>query len=168
MTYGIILLIVLLLVACSPAAEFVTPMPATPLPTDAPLRLTQIAANPVLQVGKTEYDLRCAHCHGYSGEGQLPHTVENTLRLGMIPVPAHDSSGHTYLHGDDLLIKIIEEGVPNPLSQFPMPAFKDVLTDEQIIAVIEYMKLWWTEEQRAHQREVTAYRREMLAQASGQ
>ena len=33
-----------------------------------------------------------------------------------------------------------------------MPAFKDILTDQEIQLVIEYLKTLWTEDQRRYQR----------------
>ena len=37
-----------------------------------------------------------------------------------------------------------------------MPAFKDQLTEEDVRAVLAYMKSWWTPEQRESQAKVTA------------
>lgn len=156
------LLGVFLLAACQ--GEPPRPDSAIIVPTESPQRELIINANPALVLGKQVYDLRCGHCHGYAGEGQLDRTIENTLNLGMLTVPAHDATGHTWMHADDLLIKVIQEGVVNPLDQFPMPPFQDVMTLTEIKAVIRYMKLWWTDEQRAYQDRVTRYRKDVLAE----
>jgi hypothetical protein len=111
--------------------------------------------DPVLIEGERNYNLLCAHCHGYNGEGQLAITISETQQLGMHIVPAHDSTGHTWQHPEQLLIRVIKEGVQNPLDQYPMPAYGDALSDETINAILTYIKLWWTEEQRAHQRGLT-------------
>jgi hypothetical protein len=37
-----------------------------------------------------------------------------------------------------------------------MPPFAEVLTDEQILGILAYIKLWWTDDQRAYQAQVTA------------
>lgn len=152
----------LALAACQ--GEPPRPSAAIVVPTESPQRKLVINANPALVEGKRQYDLRCGHCHGYVGEGQLARTIDNTLNLGMLTVPAHDATGHTWQHTDDLLIKVIEDGVVNPLDQFPMPPFKDVMTLTEIKYVIRYMKLWWTDEQRAYQERITRYRRERLAE----
>ena len=145
-------LLLLCLSACAQATS--TPQPGV-ISTDSPQRQTRIAANPMLGIGKEAYNLRCGHCHGFNGEGQLIQTVENTLSLGMSLVPAHDSTGHTWQHPDQLLLRVIKEGISNPLDQFPMEPYAEVMTDDQINAVISYIKLWWTDEQRQHQRELT-------------
>lgn len=116
---------------------------------------TTTLTDPILVEGQRNYDLYCAHCHGYDGSGQIAATIEGTLNLGMKLVPAHDSTGHTFLHPDQLLLRTVREGVPNPLMQFPMPPFEGVLTDEQIMGTLEYISLWWTEEQREGQDAVT-------------
>jgi mono/diheme cytochrome c family protein len=36
-----------------------------------------------------------------------------------------------------------------------MPAFAGDLTEDEIDAIFVYIKTWWTDEQRAHQAEVT-------------
>jgi len=105
--------------------------------------------------GQAIYDLRCAHCHGYGGEGQLSTTVENTRSLGMHIVPSHDATGHTWEHPDQLLLTVIQQGIRNPLDQYPMPAFESVLSPEEIEQVLDYLRLWWTDEQRNYQADLT-------------
>jgi cytochrome c553 len=149
-----VILTVLLLAACS-QAETAPPPAATQAQTA--WRALQLASNPIVKQGQTAYNLRCAHCHGYDGEGQLPQTIENTLSLGMMTIPPHDSSGHTWQHPDQLLLRTIREGISNPLDQFPMESYAEVMSDDEIMAVIAYIKLWWTESQRAHQAGLTKH-----------
>ena len=144
-------LFILLLAACAQA----TPPPPASAGTESPQRATQIAASAELLTGQGQYNLRCAHCHGYDGEGQLANTIANTQSLGMNLVPAHDSSGHTWQHPDQLLVRVIKEGISNPLDQFVMEPYASVMTDDQINAVLAYIKLWWTDDQRAHQKQLT-------------
>ena len=127
-------------------------------PTDSPERQAVIAANADLQAGQTVYNLRCAHCHGYAGEGQLASTVPNTQQLGMHTVPPHDATGHTWQHPTQLLKQVILQGVQNPLNQYPMPPFTEVVTDEEIDQLVAFMQLWWTDEQREAQAQVTERR----------
>lgn len=141
-----------------------TPAPLPIQPTDSPERIAEIAASPSLQIGEQVYIRQCAHCHGYSGEGQPPSSAQNTLNLGMNTVPSHNATGHTWQHPDQLLVEVIRVGIQNPLDHFPMPSFEGRLTDEEITAVIEYIKLWWTDEQRDSQRRVTERRAEIEAE----
>lgn len=141
-----------------------TPAPLPIQPTDSPERATAIATDPILQTGEQTYLRYCAHCHGYGGEGQPPASAQNTINLGMNTVPPHNATGHTWQHPNQLLIEVIQTGIQNPLDHFPMPAFEGRLSDEEIAAVIEYIKLWWTDEQRQHQRAVTERRAEIEAE----
>jgi mono/diheme cytochrome c family protein len=78
---------------------------------------------------------------------------------GSFRPPPHDASGHTWHHGD----KTLEEAVKLGGARLPaniggasnMPAFADVLTDEEITAVLTYIKSTWPEEVRALQWEAT-------------
>jgi len=141
-----------------------TPAPLPIQPTDSPERIAEIAASPSLQIGEQVYIRLCAHCHGYGGEGQPPSSAQNTLNLGMNTVPSHNATGHTWQHPDQLLEEVIRVGIQNPLDHFPMPSFEGRLTDEEITAVIEYIKLWWTDEQRDSQQRVTERRTEIEAE----
>ncbi len=143
------------------------PMPASlPIqPTDSLERSATIGGSPILQTGEQIYLRNCAHCHGYGGEGQPPSSAQNTLNLGLNTVPPHNATGHTWQHSDQLLIEVIQLGIQNPLDHFPMPSFEGKFTDEEIIAVIEYIKLWWTDDQRASQQHVTERRTEIEAES---
>lgn len=153
-------------VACFAGACAQPPAPVSRdiRPTDSPQRAATIAADEALMVGKEQYDLRCGHCHGFGGEGQVATTIENTLSLGMNTVPAHDATGHTWQHPDQLLVEVIKRGIQNPLDQFPMPPFAAVMSDDEMYAVLEYMKLWWTDDQRAYQAGLTAIRARIEAE----
>lgn len=147
----LLLLFLLLVAACATVPASSVAVVATRSPEQDAL----VANNPDLLAGRTAYELRCAHCHGWQGEGQLADTVALSLDLGMHLVPAHDATGHTWRHPDQLLRQVILSGVPNPLMQYPMPAYAGVMTDAEIDQVIAYMRLWWTDVQRAYQAERT-------------
>lgn len=152
------LTLLLVIAACSPAS---TP-PPTPSPPPVTLEFvgpealpTSAFDDPALRRAEANYQLYCAHCHGYAGEGQLVGAPAATERLGMKPVPPHDATGDTWRYADPLLYEVIRDGVQNPLNQYPMVGWGGVLDDEQIMELIAYIRLWWTDEQRAHQAEVT-------------
>jgi mono/diheme cytochrome c family protein len=107
--------------------------------------------------GKRMYEVQCASCHGAKLEGQ-PNWRQR-LPNGRFPAPPHDANGHTWHHPDALLFDIIKRGIgPHapPGYQSDMPAFADRLTDEDIAAMLAYIKSTWPEETLKHQAEVTA------------
>ncbi len=113
--------------------------------------------DPVLvRQGQTIYLQQCASCHGEKGEGQPNWKVKRPD--GTYPAPPHTAEGHTWHHGDGTLFKYIQRGgagmnIPNFTSN--MPAFGETLTDEEIIAVITYLKSLWPEKQRRAQFEAS-------------
>lgn len=162
---GLCISVAILLTLCSSACSMTsTPEPLFTAPTESPARLALIESDSNLQAGRSSYDLLCAHCHGYGGEGQLEATIENTLSLGLLTVPAHDATGHTWQHPDQVLREAILQGIQNPLDHFPMPAFEGTLNEEEINQVLDYIRLWWTVEQREYQRNLTRHHAEIDAE----
>ena len=111
-----------------------------------------------IALGKQVYDTYCASCHGVHLEGEANWKEQN--EDGSFRAPPHDASGHTWHHADSLLIESVElggvrfEGM-NIGGTSNMPAFGDVLTDEEVTAVLTYIKSTWPEETRTTQWEVT-------------
>jgi mono/diheme cytochrome c family protein len=97
-------------------------------------------------LGKWVYAENCAACHGANLEGQPDwQTRKPDDRL---PAPPHDDSGHTWHHPDDVLFGITKHGVAkfvSPNYQSDMPAFDSVLSDDDIWAVLAYIKTHWSE-----------------------
>jgi len=144
-----LLLFLLASAACAPQQRYdITLVASGDLPTTT-------FTDPVLIRGEASYNLLCAHCHGYQGEGQLEATIANTRSLGMNLVPPANASGHMWEHPDQLLIRVVQEGIQNPLDQFPMAAFGDGVAEDEIRAILAYIKRWWTDDQRNHQATLT-------------
>jgi mono/diheme cytochrome c family protein len=104
------------------------------------------------ELGSRVYQQSCAVCHGRAGEGQPNWQVRQPD--GTYPAPPHDATGHTWHHGDGLLFRYVKYGGDSldiPGFQSGMPAFGDQLSDEEIRAVINYLKTFWEEEQREFQ-----------------
>ena len=159
--------LILIVLAVALSSQRPTPsMPAMPMAelTEDPRRDLLLAADPGLQAGQEQYNLRCAHCHGYNGEGELQISAVDTLALGMKVVPPHDRTGHTWMHPEQLLVQLIQQGAPNPLYRFQMPAYGEVMTEDEIMQVLAYMRLWWTDAQREHHTAITEARAELDAQ----
>ena len=105
-------------------------------------------------LGRQVYLQNCAACHGVNAQG-APNWTERDAR-GNLPAPPHDDSGHTWRHGDMELAGIIRNGqrdVFNETAELTMPPFGELLTDEQIAAVIAYFKSLWSPEHRRYQEE---------------
>lgn len=109
-------------------------------------------------LGMSVYTARCASCHGAQLEGQP--NWRDKLPGGRMPAPPHDASGHTWHHPDAVLFGITKHGlIPGkyapPSYQSDMPAFGGTLSDEEIWAVLAYIKSSWPQEMRKAQREVS-------------
>ena len=100
-----------------------------------------------LSTGQEIFAANCAACHGAGGEGQPEWHVKKAD--GTLPPPPLNGDGHTWHHGDGLLYRIVSEGGktledPNyPSFRSGMPAFGDRLTQEEIVAVLEYVQSLW-------------------------
>ncbi len=101
--------------------------------------------------GADLYQETCASCHGADLSGQDEWKSPNLD--GSYPAPPHDSSGHTWHHSDTLLLEIVRDGLDLPESR--MPTFGDQLSDGEVLAILEFLKSNWGEEERAFQWQVT-------------
>ncbi len=101
--------------------------------------------------GRAVYAARCASCHGKELEGQA--NWRERMQNGRLPAPPHDASGHTWHHSDRQLFEITRKGVAGvvPGYESDMLAFKDVLSDRQIWAVLAFIKSSWPEDIRERQ-----------------
>ena len=113
--------------------------------------------------GRQLYARHCAACHGSKLEGQ-PDWRERRAD-GRMPAPPHDASGHTRHHPDAILFGIVKEGlVPGkyapPGYESDMPAFGGVLSDEEVRAVLAYIKSTWPQQALVFQREADRRSRE--------
>jgi mono/diheme cytochrome c family protein len=111
--------------------------------------------------GKPVYAQRCAKCHGLRLEGQ-PNWQEK-LSTGRMPAPPLDASGHTWHHPDSVLFGITKHGLmpgkyAPPAYQSDMPVFGEVLSDEEIWAVLAFIKSWWPPDIRKAQHAMTRER----------
>jgi mono/diheme cytochrome c family protein len=112
---------------------------------------TETASEAVVERGGELYQANCASCHGADLSGAPDWKTLNDD--GSYPPPPHDSSGHTWHHPDRVLIEIISDGSDSPQSR--MPAFGDQLTDEDIEAILEFIKTSWGPQEKAYQNQVT-------------
>jgi mono/diheme cytochrome c family protein len=119
------------------------------------------AQNALIVEGLTLYGQQCARCHGANLEGQPDW--QQRLPTGRLPAPPHDASGHTWHHSDRVLFEITKKGPAALVGsdyESDMPAFAGVLTDEQIRAVLAFIKSTWPERERRFQERVSLSDRE--------
>ena len=104
-------------------------------------------------MGSSVYTDHCASCHGVNLEGEP--NWQTRKPTGRLPAPPHDIGGHTWHHPDAQLFGIVKNGIEPyapPGYQSDMPAFRDVLSDEQAWAVLAFIKNSWPEDIRERQR----------------
>ena len=98
----------------------------------------------LVTLGQNIYSENCASCHGIDLEGQ-----ENWQKRddeGYLPAPPHDETGHTWHHPDEYLFLMTKFGIEKIIGKKylnNMPAYKDILTDKEIIAVLSFIKSKW-------------------------
>lgn len=108
--------------------------------------------------GADVYTAQCASCHGANLEGQ-PNWRERGPD-GLLPAPPHDASGHTWHHPDALLIRITRDGVAavagDPNYRTSMPVYRDVLSDQDIVAALSWIKSRWPADVRSKHDQINA------------
>lgn len=106
--------------------------------------------------GHALYGAHCARCHGKNLEGQPKW--KTPLPSGRLPAPPHDKSGHTWHHSDEALAGITKLGL-KPFAgdnyESDMPAFGAILSDQEIEAILAYIKSTWPEREQAYQQRRT-------------
>ena len=95
-------------------------------------------------LGKSVYADHCAACHGFWLEGQ-PNWRDRDAD-GYLPAPPHNETGHTWHHPDELLVRITTLGTEAIVGgdyRSNMAGFGDVLSEDEILAVLAYIKSTW-------------------------
>ena len=94
--------------------------------------------------------LGAEHLGEHPFEGQLDWQTPD--ENGILPAPPHDETGHTWHHDNALLFEYTKLGGAEALAargvsgfQSGMPAFGEVLTDDEIWSVLAYIRSTWPE-----------------------
>lgn len=105
-----------------------------------------------LAMGKALYREHCQSCHGDELQGQPNWQIRKAD--GRLPAPPHDETGHTWHHPDQILFDLTKYG-PAAMAgqgyQSDMPGYEGILSDDEIRAVLNYIKSTWPEEIRREQ-----------------
>ena len=110
--------------------------------------------------GKQIYAARCAACHGAKLEGQ--QNWRERRPDGKLPAPPHDASGHTWHHPDDQLFLITKHGtaaIAGPDYKTDMREFGSLLSDDDILATLAYIKSTWPADIQARHKRMNELRR---------
>ena len=111
----------------------------------------------VVAMGQTIYADHCAACHGTRLEGQPNWRMRG--EDGLLPAPPHDTTGHTWHHDDETLFILTKYGLAGLLENAPpsgMPVYDGVLSDDEIIAVLSFIKSTWPDDLRQYHDELNA------------
>ena len=131
----------------------------------APLHSLRPDDPQVLRVGARIYAQQCAACHGAKGEGQPDWRDRGPD--GLLPAPPHDASGHTWHHPDEQLFAITQQGLAQltkrPDYRTAMPIYDGVLSDNEIVAVLSWIKAQWPPEIRQRHDEINVQYRKSLS-----
>lgn len=148
---GLIAFVTIVIMVSAAAFLYLAPMQKPAFYID--LTDQQLAAR-----GEEIYAQHCAACHGAKLEGQPDWRIR--LPNGRLLAPPHDETGHTWHHADSVLFDIVKHGlVPGktapPGHESDMPAYGDILSDQEIMAVLAYIKSTWPKEIRELQQEAS-------------
>ena len=112
--------------------------------------------------GAEIYQAQCASCHGADLEGEPDW--RSPRADGLMPAPPDEETGHTWHHPDELLFRITKYGVAKAANlddyESAMPAYEAILKDEEIVAVLSWIKARWPPEIRARHDELNAQYRQ--------
>jgi mono/diheme cytochrome c family protein len=113
------------------------------VPTDAP-HLADADDAALTARGARIYAGQCASCHGRHLEGQALWQLDDADSRRR--APAHDKTGHSWMHSDEDLFHITKYGrfaaMPDTGVSY-MPAADGVLSDADIVAAIAFIKSRW-------------------------
>jgi len=98
----------------------------------------------LVALGQGVYGEYCAACHGADLKGEADWRRRRPD--GTLPPPPHDETGHTWHHPDAQLFAYTKQGgagVAPPGFKSGMPGFEGTLTDNDIWAVLAFIKSRW-------------------------
>lgn len=113
------------------------------------------ATDESMEVGEQLFATNCAVCHGQSGLGDGPGAA------GLEKPPANLTEAHVQELSDGALFYIVSHGRPDT----PMPAWDNVLNEEQRWQVVNYLRAFKEDEHHADEADAEAEHHEDEAAA---
>ena len=114
-----------------------------------------------VSLGRTVYMTNCSQCHGKNLEGEK--NWRSPGENGLLPAPPHDETGHTWHHSEKLLFNLTKYGVAKVAGlkdhKTNMPVYEDILNDNEIIAVLSFIKSRWPKDLQRRHTEMSAHDR---------
>lgn len=101
----------------------------------------------VVAHGRALYEANCASCHGAALQGEPDWRARDAD--GYLPAPPHDATGHTWHHPDEQLVAITALGTEKIVGGgylSRMPGFAQSLDEDDILAVLAFIKSTWPDE----------------------
>jgi len=98
------------------------------------------AENAEITKGQEVFQQHCEECHGINAIGENPEHPGGDLETA----PALNGTAHTWHHPPVFLFQKIKNKIVNKSS--PMPKFADILSDDEINAVLAYIESLWPED----------------------
>jgi mono/diheme cytochrome c family protein len=98
----------------------------------------------LVNAGRGMYMAACSSCHGRRLEGQALWQVMD--QYAGRRAPPHNATGHTWQHSDEAIFVKTKFGLfpSEPARARPyMPAFAGHMTDDDILAVLAFIKSSW-------------------------
>lgn len=107
-----------------------------------------------VEKGRAIYATYCSSCHGANLEGQ--DDWQQPLADGSYPAPPQDASGHAWHHSDTELFVAVRDGSDVGSSHLisMMPGFSKILSEDEILAVLGFIKSQWPPDVRAAQEQM--------------
>lgn len=109
------------------------------LPTESPRWYT----SEQVELGTEVFAENCATCHGENAQGTAEDWMQR-LDDGSFPPPPLNGSAHAWHHPTPMLIQVINNG--GAAYGGNMPAFAEVLEDEEKLAAIAFFQNFWSDE----------------------
>ena len=107
--------------------------------------LSATATPEKITLGEKLFTENCLSCHGSGARGENPAQSRGGQKAdGSYLAPALNGTGHAWHHPNEMLFSTIKDG--SIAKDSPMRGFKDKLSDDDIVAVLQYIKSLWPDE----------------------
>lgn len=110
----------------------------------SPVHFADADDDAVTTQGELVYARNCGNCHGRRLQGQALWQLRDQYEGRR--APPHDATGHTWQHSDEELFTVVKTGkfstTPKDIVSY-MPAYDKRLSDDDIVAVLAFIKSRW-------------------------